>query len=745
MFPENDYTPFGYLDNPFHTWKLNRSGVFRVSPPVGFEWLLPNSLKPFLKTSINIGLHIENQVLLLQPDWQNLSVPLTSPYHSKNLFAFSWQWHDFSACCEFFLADEKGLAFKVNIQKSKETKSELSLLLLHSVQLKYRQTNLWDFGLTGSMKNDLKTSVLKSFAEGYCFTLKFSEPCESYAMTDDIENIIPAALAIRTNPNFFSTTKEKIFSLIKIPVHFREHETFEMESMLTRGVSEKETAELSQKIFPQLENIRKEKLDEDEAFWERCPQLAGDWPAHWIRGWVYDWETQRMNLRNPVGIFTTEWDAMQIQMPRIVLAETALDMLMMSYADPDRSQRVILGLFKDALGPHVPCAREDGSLNMTSEDGSECGTSPAWCWPFFCFHSIFRRTGDRAWLEALYPHLENYLDWWLANRTDEQGWAVYNCSWESGQDDSIKFLIQQPTGGEIVDHLRAVDLQAAMAQSAAVMSFFSKILGLNSGKWDSVQKQFADKIQAMWQKDWFCDFDKRTQTWVYKKEYRDITNLAPFLVGGNTEDQARHIRPWFEQFKSNRKLWLEWASFFFMYLEACWQIDLKNLSAEVLFETADRVYRNWDRRQWQQGEPMPGVSVECWGFDKPYGSEGYGWGATMPIHIIRSLIGFREEDSAGEQLFSICPNLPDEFFVIGKKYSINKLKYLDKQFSLSYEIASETELACRFEMEGRDAFAFSVDNEFGEAIFQSKKRARQHAGSFRLTNREVVYFKFISV
>ena len=30
-FPLSEYTPYGYLDNPFHSWNLHRSGVLRLS------------------------------------------------------------------------------------------------------------------------------------------------------------------------------------------------------------------------------------------------------------------------------------------------------------------------------------------------------------------------------------------------------------------------------------------------------------------------------------------------------------------------------------------------------------------------------------------------------------------------------------------------------------------------------------------------------------------------------------------
>jgi hypothetical protein len=37
-FPAGNYTPFGYLDNPYHTLWLNNSGLIRTAPPLGFRF-----------------------------------------------------------------------------------------------------------------------------------------------------------------------------------------------------------------------------------------------------------------------------------------------------------------------------------------------------------------------------------------------------------------------------------------------------------------------------------------------------------------------------------------------------------------------------------------------------------------------------------------------------------------------------------------------------------------------------------
>ena len=54
---------------------------------------------------------------------------------------------------------------------------------------------------------------------------------------------------------------------------------------------------------------------------------------------------------------------MQIQAPRTVLAEAAMDALFLSYADPELAAEVILWHFESSPHPNLPCMREDGSYN----------------------------------------------------------------------------------------------------------------------------------------------------------------------------------------------------------------------------------------------------------------------------------------------------------------------------------------------------------------------------------------------
>jgi hypothetical protein len=69
MVPHDDFTPYGYLDNPYHSWKLNPSGVLRSMEPLGMGWHVPNLgsyvHNQFQYTAhLTIGLRVHELVLV---------------------------------------------------------------------------------------------------------------------------------------------------------------------------------------------------------------------------------------------------------------------------------------------------------------------------------------------------------------------------------------------------------------------------------------------------------------------------------------------------------------------------------------------------------------------------------------------------------------------------------------------------------------------------------------------------------
>jgi hypothetical protein len=145
-----------------------------------------------------------------------------------------------------------------------------------------------------------------------------------------------------------------------------------------------------------------------------------------------------------------------------------MDAMCISYSDLELAKELLLGLFADSVTPQIPCSREDGSMNMICSDGSECGTAPSWCFPFIIIRSIYQRDGDVNWLKNIYIPLKSYLEWWARERTDKDGWFHCKCSWESGEDCSARF--NSTNCGAIAEHIRMLDVQAAMAHAYQTMN-----------------------------------------------------------------------------------------------------------------------------------------------------------------------------------------------------------------------------------------------------------------------------------
>ena len=436
---------------------------------------------------------------------------------------------------------------------------------------------------------------------------------------------------------------------------------------------------------------------DDEQFWSRAPQLSGDWPPSWRRGFVYDLETLRMTIRRPAGVIPNSWDGMQIQAPRTVLAEAAMDTLFLSYADPALAAEVILGHFESAPHPQQPCMREDGSYNMVADDGQICGTAPEWGFPLWCCDQIFRRTGDLHWLRRLYPRASAYLRWWLDHRRDAEGWLVYACSWESGQDVSSRFGPQQ-TGGTIIEHVRPVDLQASMAQGAEILTRWANILdsigredkqeipvpadyASEAAFWQSVANEFTVKTRLMWHDGWFRDYDATANEW---STQQDAMHLAPVFCGVADRGQLEQLHPFLAQPPMHSSGWapLSWPPVVMTLVGAAAAAQMPLDAAELAYRFIDASYRSTDSRELDEHGGIPGVTREYrrtvtagkWGAIDYVnaGIEGYGWGA-LSIHLLmRYLLGLSGEEAG---VIKVAPVLPQALRRVGALYKIESLPW----------------------------------------------------------------------
>ncbi|HTK11855.1 MAG TPA: hypothetical protein VL485_32080 [Ktedonobacteraceae bacterium] len=453
MIPHDDFTPHGYLDNPFHSWKINPSGVLRSRPPLGMGWHVPNlgsyARNQFQYTAhLQIGVKVGETLLIAPEDFVRHGCTIVSHLHTKNRFEYTCTVpaYDLTLTVRYFLVNENALGCILTLATTSAQPLPVTCYIMHEHTHNPHTSRLWEHGLYALNGPQEGVCLLGLASEGDVFAhgvraadggaLAFGEM--GYVQSpEDAARWAGGAVVHRPAVTEYDAHTGWQQRTVILPCRLTldgtdaRNATRIINVVLARGVSQ----DLSyQGWLDGIEEIARAEADhrnDDEAFWSRAPQLSGDWPASWKRGLVYDLETLRMVIRPSAGIIGHYFDGMQIQAPRLVLAEAAMDALFFSYADPELAAEVILGHFESAPRPNLPCMREDGSYNMVADDGQICGTAPEWGYPLWCCDQIWRRTGDRQWLRRLYPRAATYVRWWLDHRRDSEGWLVYECSWES--------------------------------------------------------------------------------------------------------------------------------------------------------------------------------------------------------------------------------------------------------------------------------------------------------------------------
>lgn len=759
-FPPDDYTPHGYLDNPHHSMVLNRSGIIRSVPPLGFGYWLrtfkgaygsglsgPVNYLALLRVAVACGA----TRLATTDDFAAAGVTLTSKYHTKHLLSYNWRLGELVFSASYFLPREHTLACLVEITNEGPASHTTHVHAIHSLGgWEQRWWGADGVAMRHAAEPDAALSTI--WAYGPCFALGASQPSSAHRATasDDEwqswvrgNDLTSAAGTSVRGPGPLHTVMT-----YELPVGPGQRATLLV--CLSRGLSEPAAlAELQTGLADALVNIE-QQLDQDEAFWARCPLLEGDWPAAWKRGWVYDWETLRMTVRPPLGIFRHPWDGMQIHSPRSVLGEASLDALALSHAVPTLAQDVLLGTFADAPAPNVPCCREDGSLNMIAADGQACGTAPSWGLPFRVIRAIYAATRDGEWIAQLYPHLKTYVDWWLAHRTDEHGRMHCHCDWESGQDGSCRF----PQGeGGLTDRIHAVDVEAAMADALRSMADFARLAGAphDIPHWTELAAQRINAARRMFFEGAFRDADRDTNQPIVRADDGDVMMLTPLACNLATPEQTAALAGRIAAQRSQPRPWLEWPSFLLTYVEAAWHARQPLAAAEAIADIADRVYPRLDARTVSHADPddlcayrVPGVACEYWptADDTEPGGEGYGWGATLPLHIIRTIVGVRESDRLDELELHLAPALPGRLLVPGRQYTLRNITFAGVNLVIRYTVGDRQRLRLELEYGTAAPLRLTICDPRGRILARSDEDETTGECSLSVANGDILTLRF---
>jgi hypothetical protein len=647
----SDFTPFGYLRNPAHhatSWSETRGGNLRAAPDyVGVEWVYPVGRDATSRAGLGLETTVDGRACRTRGDFE--AIGLTSRYHTASILGFDWYVDGLQVEARFFLLEDDTLCLR---------------LVLRNTALNARRGEIRIVERVQGEPPEIHTLVGSTAVEA---TLAPSEERTAYAV---------------------------LTRGASLPWRAASHPPMEMASRPG------EAAE----AVARCESAYNVALAEDQQFEATCPTLSGDWPAHWREGLHHDFQTTRVLVQPPGGIFQDVWPAWMAAWPRVVLAEGTLDMLRLAYADAPLAQRAVLSLFRDAPQPNVPCVFRGGEYNMVAADGSRCGTSPAWCLPFLNLELLYLRTLDREWLAQVHPYAAAYLEWWLEHRVDSEGWLVYKCTWESGEDGNPRL---DPTGSgdaDISGRVRPVELQASMAHAAGVMAFFADQLGLPAERWRALEDDYRARTRRMFDaaagryRDWLIAEQRFSEPcpdgsyWGVDPCRYSAQSVTPLLIGEPLAEGeiSRHITP----------PWTLWPSWTYSLVESAAAAGHYARVGALAFETVDRVYRVTTRRDVVGlARPMPGSAPEFWPEDwRAYGgSDAYGWGATTANLLIRHLFGFKESRQTDGWVAELTPSFPPSMLQAGSRYSIRKLNYRGVAFDLTYLVGPD-DLAVHLEL-----------------------------------------------
>jgi hypothetical protein len=736
MVPHHDFTPHGYLDNPYHSWKLNPGGVLRSMQPLGMGWHVPN-LGSYVRNQfqytahLTLGLRIGKTVLITPEDFRRHNCTIISHLHTKNRFEYTCEIPQYGVTltARYFLVAEHALGCVLSLKSTAPQSQPVTCYLIHCHTHNPFTSRLWEHGLYARQEAESSYAMLGLASEGDVFVhgVRAADggPLEigSIGYTVSLEGMVRLVAGKTVQPPHITQHEENGWQVrtVALPFAFTLESNQEriINAILARGISRDQAIQQWEDGMEEIAIAERKHRTDDEQFWERAPQLSGDWPEHWKCGFVYDLETLRMVMRPPVGNIPHVWDGMQVQAPRTVLAEAAMDTLFLSYADPELAAEINLGHFESAPHPNLPCMREDGSFNMVADDGQICGTAPEWGYPLWCCDQIFRRTGDVKWLQRLYPRAAEYIRWWLNHRRDSEGWEIYGCSWESGQDMSSRFGPQQ-TGGTIIQHVRPADLQASIAQSAAILASWAEILSSthsdetlpNPGAsdiafWQQIANEFTERTHLMWRDGWFRDYDSVAREW---STQQDAMHLAPVFCGVAKLEQVEQLRLFLAQppLHSNGWVPLSWPPVVMTLVGAASAAQMPIDAAELAYRYIDGSYRSTDSRQLDEDGGLPGVTREYrktvqvgkWG-ETMYanaGIEGYGWGA-LSIHLlIRHLLGIHATDPNS---ISVTPTLPQALRRPAATYIIAPIPWGKYMLSLTCKVKNAHSYEANFHVRPR--------------------------------------------
>lgn len=701
------FTPFGNLQNPFYQCGENyydvTSGIIQSDTVLtGVGWIVPFPKRPGWVVSMGAGLIVDGELLVTRSDFARYGLVATR--HTPYVLELVVHAGPVELAQRFWLGARDSLRSLVTVDPALPDVQSVFLLRAFRPEGEVRLSAVIDGG-AGSGRQLVK--VERENDECYVTPpVLWSVPGQALITGPTLNSVREhIRRGVSSNPVRPMSCDSEVFAAVVLETG----NTGGVETVLDLGKSPTMAGGGAVETSDGSTVYGRPALTLAEEFESQLPRLTGDFPLHVRNGFAYDFETTRLCTLPANGIFQGPWPTWMSSMPRTVLAEGSLDMNRLAYMDDRTAKDAVHTMFRDTPDDNVPCVFASGSYNMIAADGTTCGTSPAWCIPFFNIYDLYLRTGDDTWVAGLFPHMERLIDYWLNERTDDDGWLTYKCTWEAGEDNNPR-IDPLATGDNVISgYVRPVELQASMAHAGYIMARFARALGNESkaARFDSLHAEYRNRTRQLWDPSTgrFRDWDKTKECFVEvagREDYwgADFTRQSPLSLIAllfDTADERQkeameaEVRRFF---RSPFTIWPSWATF---VLEAASAIGMSLFAGEMTCAIADRLYAATDRRTIDEFErPLPGAAPEYWPGDWLTfgGNDAYAWGAQTASFVIRHLLGIRPTEDASLLALSLSPALPEGLRAHGSVFGVENFMHRGMRMGVAYESLGGEVLRC---------------------------------------------------
>ncbi|GAH69122.1 unnamed protein product, partial [marine sediment metagenome] len=81
----------------------------------------------------------------------------------------------------------------------------------------------------------------------------------------------------------------------------------------------------------------------------------------------------------------------------------------------------------------------------------------------------------------------------------------------------------------LIENIRAVELQAVMAQAAKSMKYYAELIDAHGDMdlWTRMEREYMLRLRDLWHDEWFHDYDTAKKTFT---PYTDPLHLTPIMV-----------------------------------------------------------------------------------------------------------------------------------------------------------------------------------------------------------------------